>query len=380
MNRSGAYIQQQTGYKAFIPEPLPPNPPVKIEGDLQKLLSNADMSLARLDGLGHFLPNASLFIAMYVKKEALLSSQIEGTQASLEDLFEYESGEKPDNINDVAEVVNYIKALNYGIERLTNFPMSLRLIKEIHEVLMEGVRGGEKTPGEFKKSQNWIGPAGCTLKDARFVPPPPHEAEAAMGALEIYMHQPSPFPVLVNCALIHYLFETIHPFLDGNGRLGRLLITYYLHWQGVMGKPLLYLSYYFKKYRQEYYDRLNMVRDSGDFEQWIAFFLKGVVLTADSAVETARQIMELQTTHRNLLWQKKLSSPLAVGILEKLYYTPYISVNDIAREFSISYQAASTLVSQLEGIGILREITGRKRDKRYIYSDYLLILEEGTKL
>ena len=380
MNRSGAYRQQPTGYKAFLPAPLPPNPPIKIEGELQNLLSNADMSLARLDGLGHILPNASFFIAMYVKKEALLSSQIEGTQASLGDLFEFESGMKPENINDVAEVVNYVRALNYGMERLQEFPMSLRLIKEIHAVLMEGVRGGEKTPGEFKKTQNWIGPPGCTLKDARFVPPPPHEAEASMGALELYLHQPQQFPVLVDCALIHYFFETIHPFLDGNGRLGRLLITFYLHWKGVMEKPLLYLSYYFRKYRQEYYDRLNMVRDNGDFEQWIAFFLKGVVVTADSAVDAAKQIMELQSRHRSLLWQKKISSPLAVGILEKLFYSPYVSVNDIARDFSISYQAASTLISQLEGAGILKEITGRKRDKRYIYADYLQILEEGTKL
>ena len=380
MNRSGAYRQQPTGYKAFFPAQLPPDPPVKIEGELQNLLSNADMSMARLDGLGHILPNAGLFIAMYVKKEALLSSQIEGTQASLEDLFEFESGKQPENINDVAEVVNYVKALNYGMERLREFPMSLRLIKEIHEVLMEGVRGGEKTPGEFKKTQNWIGPPGCTLKDARFVPPPPHEAEAAMGALELYLHQPPQLPALVDCALIHYLFETIHPFLDGNGRLGRLLITFYLHWRGVMEKPLLYLSYYFRRYRQEYYDRLNMVRDNGDFEQWIAFFLKGVVVTADSAVDAAKQIMELQSRHRNLLWQKKISSPLAVGILEKLFYTPYVSVNDIARDFSVSYQAASTLISQLENIGILKEITGRKRDKRYIYADYLQILEEGTKL
>lgn len=380
MNRSGAYRQQPTGYKAFLPAQLPPDPPVKIEGELQNLLSNADMSMARLDGLGHILPNAGLFIAMYVKKEALLSSQIEGTQASLEDLFEFESGKQPENINDVAEVVNYVKALNYGMDRLQEFPMSLRLIKEIHEVLMEGVRGGEKTPGEFKKTQNWIGPPGCTLKDARFVPPPPHEAEAAMGALELYLHQPPQLPTLVDCALIHYLFETIHPFLDGNGRLGRLLITFYLHWRGVMEKPLLYLSYYFRRYRQEYYDRLNMVRDNGDFEQWIAFFLKGVVVTADSAVDAAKQIMELQTRHRNLLWQKKMSSPLAVGILEKLFYTPYVSVNDIARDFSISYQAASTLISQLEKVGILKEITGRKRDKRYIYADYLQILEEGTKL
>lgn len=380
MNRSGRYINQPAGYKAFIPAPLPPDPPIIIMVDLQNLLSKADMSIARLDGMGHVLPNANLFIAMYVKKEALLSSQIEGTQASLEDLFEFESGEKLKNINDVAEVVNYVKALNYGMERLQEFPMSLRLLKDIHAVLMEGVRGGEKTPGEFKKSQNWIGPAGCTLRDATFVPPPPHEAEKGMGELELYLHKPQQLPILVDCALIHYLFETIHPFLDGNGRLGRLLITFYLHWKGVMDKPLLYLSYFFKKNRQEYYDRLNMVRDKGDFEQWIAFFLKGVVVTADSAVDTARKILELQTTHRNLLWQKKISSPLAVGILEKLYYTPYVSVNDIAKGFSISYQAASTLVSQLESAGILKEITGRKRDKRYVYAEYLNILSEGTTL
>lgn len=222
----------------------------------------------------------------------------------------------------MAEVVNYVKALNYGRERLQKFPMSLRLLKDIHAVLMEGVRGGKKTPREFKKTQNWIGPTGCTLRDASFVPPPPHEAEKGMGELELYLHKPQQLPILVDCALIHYLFETIHPFLDGNGRLGRLLITFYLHWKGVMEKPLLYLSYFFKKNRQEYYDRLNMVRDKGDFEQWIAFFLKGVVVTADSAVDTARKILELQTAHRNLLWQKKISSPLAVGILEKLYYTP----------------------------------------------------------
>lgn len=380
MNRSGRYINQPTGYKAFIPSPLPPDPPIIIKGDLQNLLSKADMSIARLDGMGHVLPNANLFIAMYVKKEALLSSQIEGTQASLEDLFEFESGEKLKNINDVAEVVNYVKALNYGMERLQEFPMSLRLLKDIHAVLMEGVRGGEKTPGEFKKTQNWIGPAGCTLRDATFVPPPPHEAEKGMGELELYLHNPQQLPILVDCALIHYLFETIHPFLDGNGRLGRLLITFYLHWKGVMDKPLLYLSYFFKKNRQEYYDRLNLVRDKGDFEQWIAFFLKGVVVTAESAVDTARKILELQTAHRNLLWQKKISSPLAVGILEKLYYTPYVSVNDIAKGFSISYQAASTLVSQLESAGILKEITGRKRDKRYVYAEYLNILSEGTTL
>lgn len=380
MNRSGAYVKQPTGYQAFIPKPLPPEPPVKLEESLQSLLSKADMSLARLDGIGYVLPNPNLFIAMFVRKEALLSSQIEGTQASLEDLFKYESGGKPVNINDVEEVVNYIKALNYGIERLNSLPMSLRLIKETHRVLMEGIRGGEKTSGEFRKSQNWIGAPGSTLQEAVFVPPPPYEADKTMGELEKYMHSAEHLPILINCGLIHYQFETIHPFSDGNGRIGRLLITLYLYWKGVLNKPLFYLSYFFKKRRQEYYDRLNMVRENGDYEQWIAFFLKGVVETADSGIETAKRILELQTRHRNILWEKRLSSPLAVGILEKLFFTPYISVTDIAKEFRISFQAASKLVSQLEDAEILREITGKKRDRRYIYADYISILSEGTKL
>jgi Fic family protein len=379
MNRSGTYVRQPANYRAFIPKPLPPKPPVKIEGALQNLLSRADMALARLDGLAEMLPNVDLFIAMYVRKEALLSSQIEGTQASLDDLFAFERGEKLGNLNDVTEVVNYVKAMNYGIERLQSLPMSLRLIKEIHAILLEGVRGSERLPGEFKRSQNWIGPLGCTLNEATFVPPPSHEAIEAMGDLEHYFHDKAKLPFLIDCALIHYQFETIHPFLDGNGRMGRLLITYYLYWKEVLHKPLLYLSYYFKKNRQEYYDRLNMVRDTGNYEQWIDFFLKGVVDTAGSAMETARKVLELQTHHRRLLWEKKISSPLAVGILEQLFYTPVVSIGPLAKQFDISYQAASTLVSQLENAGILKETTGRKRDKRFVYSDYLNILAEGTK-
>ena len=379
-NRSGKVISQPAGFKAFVPTKLPPGPPLRIEGALQNLLSQADMALARLDGMGYFLPNADLFIAMYVRKEALLSSQIEGTQASLEDIFEYESGDKPENINDVAEVINYIRALNYGMDRLKTLPMSLRLIKEIHGVLMQGTRGGNKEPGEFRKTQNWIGPPGSTLKNALYILPPPQEVMKAMGDLEKYVHKVRKLPVLVDCGLVHYQFESIHPFLDGNGRVGRLLITFYLYFREVLHRPLLYLSYYFKKNRQEYYDRLTMVRDKGDYEQWIAFFLKGVVETADSAVETARKILELQTRHRELLWKKKLSSPLAVGILERLFQRPYVSVNDVAKEFSISFQAASNLVSQLEGAGILQEITGKKRDKRFIYAEYISILSEGTGL
>jgi Fic family protein len=380
MSRSGTYISQASGYKAFLPAPLPPKPPIALDDKLQALLTSADMALARLDGLGQVLPNVNLFIAMYVKKEALLSSQIEGTQASLENLFAAELGDTPENINDVEEVVNYVKALNYGLERLREFPMSLRLIREIHEVLMAGVRGGDKTPGEFRKSQNWIGPPGSTLKDATFVPPPPYEAEKALGELELYLHQSQTLPALVDCAMIHYLFETIHPFLDGNGRLGRLLITFYLHWQGVMDKPLLYLSYYFKRNRQEYYDRLNLARESGDFEQWIAFFLRGVVATADAAVETAKNILELQTAHRDLLWQKKISSPYAVGILERLFHTPYVSVNDVATHFSMTYPTAAKVIGQLEEIGILKEVSGKQRDKRYLYVDYMNLLSEGAGL
>jgi Fic family protein len=379
MHRSGHYVRQPTGYKAFLPAPLPPVPPVKIEGALQTLLSQADRSLARLDGVAEILPNVDLFIAMYVKKEALLSSQIEGTQASLDDLFAFESGEKLENLNDVNEVVNYIHALNYGIERLETLPMSLRLIKEIHKILMEEVRGSERFPGEFKKSPNWIGPPGCTLNEATFVPPPPHEAFKAMGDLEQYLHRKAGLPILINCALIHYQFETIHPFLDGNGRVGRLLVTFYLYWKKVLNKPLLYLSYYFKKNRQEYYDRLNMVRDKGNYEQWIDFFLKGVIATAGSAMDTARKIIDLQSIHRRLLWDERISSPFAVAILEQLFYTPVVSIGQLAEHFGISYQASSNVVSQLEKAGIIRELTGRKRDKRFVYREYLNILSEGTK-
>jgi len=252
------------------------------------------------------------------------------------DLFAYESGDKLENLNDVTEVVNYVKAMNYGLERLQTLPMSLRLIKEIHGILLEGVRGSERHPGEFKRSQNWIGPPGCTLNEASYVPPPPHEALEAMGALERYIHAKERLPILIDCALIHYQFETIHPFLDGKGRMGRLLITFYLCWKGVLHKPLLYLSYYFKKSCQEYYDRLNMVRESGHYEQWVDYFLKGVEDIAGAAMDTARRILELQTSHRRLLWEKKISSPIAVGILEQLFYTPTISITQIAARFDVS--------------------------------------------
>jgi Fic family protein len=379
MNRSGQYIQQLSGYKAFIPTALPPNPAVGMDDAMTALLAEANIAIGRLDTMGVLLPNIDYIIAMYVRKEALLSSQIEGTQASLDDIFEYESHIPVKNTQDVEEVVNYIKALNHGLSRLQEFPMSIRLIKEIHEILLLQTRGMDKTPGEFKRSQNWIGPGGTTLKNASFVPPPPQESVEAMGSLELFMHK-NQLPALIACALIHYQFETIHPFLDGNGRVGRLLITFYLCWKTVLHKPLLYMSYYFKLNRQEYYDRLNWVRQKGDFEQWVAFFLKGVIWTSESALETIKHVLTLADTHKKLLISKRISSLFAVGLLDYLFTKPHISSQDVAKQFEISFQTAQTLIDHFVEIGILKELTGKKRDRRYSYWQYLDFLSEGTNL
>lgn len=379
MSRSGKYITQLRGYKAFVPTPLPPEPGLKVNNETLKLQEQASAGLARLDGLSYFLPNTDLFISMYVKKEALLSSQIEGTQASLEDLFEHESGMAIDNINDVKEVVNYVKALDYGIERLKTLPMSVRLIKEMHEILLKDARGQHKTPGEFKRTQNWIGAANSNLQNAAFIPPSPEDTLEAMSDLEKYLHKPAPYSELINCALIHYQFETIHPFLDGNGRVGRLMITLYLYWKGVIEKPLLYASYYFKKHRQEYYDRLTMVREKGDYEQWVNFFLKAMIEASESAASNTKKILELQSNDKTLLWENKISSPLAVMLLDKLFYTPVISISDVEKQFSISYPTAANLVHHFVEMGILKETTGQKRAKRFVYAEYMKILSEGTK-
>lgn len=376
--RSGIQITQPTGYKAFIPNPLPPDPPIRVEGEIQHLLTNANIAIGKMGTMGYLAPNLEHIIAMYVRKEALLSSQIEGTQASLEDIFEYENQIPVKNINDVKEVVNYIKALTHGMKRLAEFPMSIRLIKEIHEILLEGARGKEKTPGEFRKSQNWIGSPGSTLATASFVPPPPKEAMDAMGKLELFLHKDSELPLLINCALMHYQFETIHPFLDGNGRLGRLLITFYLYWKGTLQYPLLYLSYYLKIHRQEYYDRLNLVRERGDYEQWIIFFLKGIIWTCESALQTIKNLLQLQEDHKKRLISKKLSTPYAIALLDYLFEKPHLTINDVADHLKISYQGAKALVDLFVTAEILKEITGKRRDKRYSYWEYLAFLSEGT--
>jgi Fic family protein len=270
-DRAGRYIQQSTGYRAFVPAPLPPDPPLAYDGELQTSLSTADRDLARLDAIAALLPNPDLFVAMYVRHEAVLSSQIEGTQSTLEDVLAFEADAvRDDTPKDVEEVVNYVRAMNHGLARLPELPLSLRLLREIHAELMQGVRGGDKSPGEFRISQNWIGGRNSTLANASFVPPPPHELMNALGALEKFLHEArSRVPLLVRCGLAHAQFETIHPFLDGNGRVGRLLITLMLCEDGALSRPLLYLSLYLKAHRAEYYDRLTAIRAQGHWEQWL---------------------------------------------------------------------------------------------------------------
>ena len=278
MTRSGNFVKQLEGYTAFIPSPLPPKPTIKMDAELTRLLSKADRSLGRLDGATSILPNPDLFVAIYVRQEAVLSSQIEGTQSTLEDVLEYEIDAKGrEQPKDVQEVVNYVNALRYGLECLQELPLCLRLIKEIHHKLLDGVRGGDRYPGEFRKQQNWIGSPGCTLTTATFIPPPVSEMHQALNNLEKFLHDRDSFPALIHCGLAHAQFETIHPFVDGNGRVGRLLITFLLCQREILQKPLLYLSHYLKFHRSEYYDRLMAVRTDGNWEGWLKFFLKGIV-------------------------------------------------------------------------------------------------------
>lgn len=380
IERAGKYMNQPRGYKAFIPKPLPPEPPIQYDEDLQFSLSKADRALARLDGLTTVLPNLELFIAMYVKKEAVLSSQIEGTQASLEGVLEFEANLTPrEDVREIKEVINYVKALNYGMERLEKLPMSLRLIKEIHRILIERARGSHRAPGEFRESQNWIGPPGVSLSEAVFVPPPPDMVIPAMGELEKFIHTKDNIPPLVKIALIHAQFETIHPFLDGNGRIGRLLITFYLFWKEILLRPLLYLSFFLKKHRSEYYDLLMRVRTEGAWEDWIKFFLKGVSETSEEAISTAREIIVLKENLITKLHENSISSVYAIKLIDLLFDTPLVGVPYVTEKLNMSKQSANELVKRFEKIDVLREITGKQRYKRYIFRDYIEIIARGTK-
>ncbi|MBC8350372.1 MAG: Fic family protein [Planctomycetes bacterium] len=375
--RSGRFVNQPENYRAFIPAPLPPDHPVDMDQETLKLLSDADRALGRLDGVTSVLPNPDLFVAMYVRHEAVLSSQIEGTQSTLEDVLEFEADAKGrEHPRDVEEVVNYVKALNHGLHRLGDLPLSLRLIREIHAKLLEGVRGQERTPGEFRRSQNWISPQGCTLATATFVPPPVHEMQTALGDLEKFLHETAELPVLVHCGLAHAQFETIHPFLDGNGRVGRLLITFLLCQRGILHHPLLYLSLYLKAHRAEYYDRLMAVRTDGNWEGWIKFFLKGVFQVSQSATETARAILQMREDHRQAI-ADNMGGRAALGLrlLDALYEQPIISVAFAEKRLECAYVTANKIIDQLAGLELLCETTGGQRNRRFRYEPYLNLFD-----
>lgn len=377
--RAGQYVEQMAGYKAFIPNPLPPTPEIIMDQEMWDLLSQADRALGRLDGATDALPNPDLFVFMYVRKEAVLSSQIEGTQTSLIDILEFESQAlEPENPQEVAEVVNYIAAINYGLERLKSLPVSLRLIREIHKELMQGVRGAERAPGEFRHTQNWIGAGGCSLAKATYVPPPPYEMLQSLDNLEKFLHSPEPRPTLIKVGLAHAQFETIHPFLDGNGRTGRLLITFLLCEQNILQRPLLYISHYFMKYRSEYYDRLQAVRDSGNWEGWLKFFLRGVYEVAQEAAATARKIVNLKEEHRQLVLNTMgRKSGNAIALLESLYFRPIFNVEHAEEITSLSYPNANALIKALSDIGLVEEITGQKRNRAFSYAPYLAVFRDS---
>jgi len=379
-NRAGLYVDSPYGnYKAFKPNALPPDPSIKYNDRLLDLLSQASRSLGRLDGITEVLPNPDLFLIMYIKKEAVLSSQIEGTQASLLDVLEFEAKAlEPDNSSDVREVVNYIGALELGLERLKNEgKIDLDLIRMIHKRLMQDVRGGEMDPGKLRDVQNWIGPPDCAIEDAYYIPPEPKQMLTSLNELEIYINGLNQIPFLLKVGLIHSQFETIHPFLDGNGRIGRLLITFLLMKQKYLSRPLLYLSYYFKLHRQEYYDRLQAVRDSGAWEEWLEFFLQGIITTSNISTNTSKEIISLRQQDQAVL-QEKLGSRLSNGLIlfDELFNKPIITVNRAVELTGLSYQNSNRLLSAFEHFNILNEVTGQKRNRIYEYKRYVDILND----
>lgn len=378
-SRMGVTVRQKGGYQAYIPKPLPPDPPVNFDDELHHLLSEADRALARLDGMTTVLPNTDLFVAMYVKKEALLSSQIEGTQASLQGILQFEADMIPsDDINEVKEVINYIRAMNDGLARISCEVFSLEMLQEIHGILLKGTRGGKKEPGKVRTIQNWIGSGDSSIYSAIFTPPPPEKVPELLKELEAFIVADDRIPPLIKIGLVHAQFETIHPFIDGNGRMGRLFITFYLCWKGILARPLLYLSIYLKAHREEYYSLLQEVRFEGDWESWLKFFLRGVIEVSNEALANAREIITLKEKLLDTLVQTNVGGLSAVRLLDLLFKKPLVTVTDISSALEITYQSAHDLVNLFEKLEILGEITGKKRYKKYLFVDYVLIIERGT--
>jgi Fic family protein len=349
-----------------------------MDAEMLRLLSDADRALGRLDGSASVLPNPNLFVAMYVRQEAVLSSQIEGTLSTLEDVlqFEIDAGGQT-HPKDIEEVVNYVSAMRYGLRRLNELPLCLRLIREIHGELLEGVRGGHRAPGEFRTSQNWIGPPGSTLATASFVPPPTHEMREALDNFEKFLHDRTSLPVLIHCGLAHAQFETIHPFLDGNGRVGRLLITFLLCQQEILHQPLLYLSHYLKAHRAEYYDRLTAIRNDGNWEGWLKFFLRGVFEVSQAATATARAILDLREAHRQSIAQLMGGSTSGLILLDYLFEQPITTVRRVEQHLNCSYVTASKLADRFVELSLLREMTGGQRNRVFRYEPYLALFESA---
>lgn len=371
--RSGRRVKQLEGYVAFEPAPLPPEPPIEMDRSLQRALSRADQEVGRLDGASRFIPDAELFLAMFVRREALLSSQIEGTDCTLDDLFVVEMGHdlgRGDELADldVREVVNYVAAMDLGLRRLVELPLSNRLLREVHAELLRDGRGSNKEPGRFRRTQNWIGPPGCDLATASYVPPPPHVMNDAMSSLEKFLHQ-TELPVLVTAGLAHAQFETIHPFLDGNGRTGRLLVGLFLNARGVLSRPVLHLSTYLRRHRARYFDHLTAVRDEGAWEPWLEFFLDGVASTAAEAAVTAQQVQQLRERDRSTL--QSVAGTYELQLLDALYRQPLVNATWVQRRLHVAPATANKVLARCEAAGILRETTGGRRNRLFRYDEYL---------
>ena len=375
---AGRTVKAPQGYWAFLPHALPPK--VEYTSWLVSSLSEADRALGALEGMGRILPNANLLVMPYMRREAVLSSKIEGTQASLSDLFLFEAAKtEPPRASDVREVSNYVVAMRHGLKRLPDLPLSLRLIREIHEKLLSGMRGQEQAPGEFRKRQNWVGPKSCRLEDAIYVTPPVGEMQTLLDDWEKYAHQRAATPPLIQCAILHSQFESIHPFLDGNGRVGRLLITLFLCERGHLSQPFLYLSGYLEKNRDEYYERLQKVRESGDWNGWVEFFLRAVSNQAKDALECAHRILKLKQTYRDRL-QKKWSSAAVLTLLDSLFLNPYVTVIGAAERMEVSYNAAQNALGKLGRLKIVKEITGQKRNRMFCAQELLHVIEHADSL